>query len=236
MTEQTHRRPLHARDELLQIAGRAVRERGLQEHDRPRHRRRRRHPERLASTTTSTPRSRWSTRSCRPSSSELFAQYDEILAGDRTTRGPSSRRPCGCRSRRSTTTTDEVAIFQNDADYLGRLRPVRLPRRAQRPHRTSSGPACSARPSRRRAARATSTSSWSTASSATPSGWRSRWYRPGGALATDEVAAQYLTILLDGITTMSLQPHTSSTPSGRRSASAAARSPTCTRPTSAVTC
>ncbi len=30
-----------------------------------------------------------------------------------------------------------------------------------------------------------------------------RWYRPGGKLATDDVADQYLSILLDGITDMS---------------------------------
>ncbi len=65
-----------------------------------------------------------------------------------------------------------------------------------------------------------------------------RWYRPGGDLSPAQVADQYLHILLDGIserTPTCLRP-TSSTPSGPRSASAAAHSPRCTRPTSAPTC
>ena len=47
-----------------------------------------------------------------------------------------------------------------------------------------------------------------------------RWYRPGGPLTADEVADQYLAILLGG-NRACLRP-TSSTPSARRSASGAA--------------
>ena len=63
---------------------------------------------------------------------ELFGQYDEILASDADARTKIERAV-----RLSFEAIDqhphEVAIFQNEADYLGALRPVRLPRRAQRP-------------------------------------------------------------------------------------------------------
>ena len=132
---------------------------------------------------------------------ELFGQYDEILASDDDPRTKLERAVL-VSFEAIDQHHDEVAIFQNDAAYLLHLRAVRLPRRAQPAvprgladpaRRAASTPACCA---------TTSTSSSPTASSATPSGSRSRWYRPGGRRTHTEIAQQYLTILLEGIHAM----------------------------------
>ena len=151
-----------------------------------------------ASITTSTPRSRWSTRSCRRSRTSCSARTRDPRRRA-TTRAPSSRPPCGCRSRRSTTTAT-------------RWRSSRT--RPSTSARSTGSPTCAERNQQSRdmwltllregvsagALRRTSTSSWSTASSATPYGWRCAGTAPAPSSADHDVADQYLTILLDGIT------------------------------------
>ena len=159
---------------------------------------------------------------------ELFGKYDEILAGDEDARTKLERAV-----RVSFEAIDqhphEVAIFQNEADYLGGF--DRFGYLAER--------------------NAQSRNVWMTLlTEGVETGvlrpdldieltyrfirdtvWVAvRWYRPGESLGHDDIADQYLHILLDGIC-QCLRP-TSSTPSARRSGSAAARSPRCTRPTS----
>ena len=129
---------------------------------------------------------------------ELFGKYDEILASDDDARTKLERAV-----RVSFEAIDqhphEVAIFQNEADYLGALRAVRLPRRAQRPVAPGLDDAARPRASRPACCAATSTSSSSTASSATPCGSPSGGTAPAARSTHDDIADQYLTILLDGI-------------------------------------
>ena len=130
----------------------------------------------------------------------------------------------------------EVAIFQTDAAYLAALRPVRLPPERNVRFRDlwtgllRDGVAAGelrADLDVELVYRFLRDTVWVAV----------RWYRPGGDLTPSQVADQYLTILLEGIAheDRCLRP-TSSTPSAPRSASAAARSPACTPPTSAPTC
>jgi AcrR family transcriptional regulator len=128
---------------------------------------------------------------------ELFGKYDEILAGDDDARTKLEKAV-----RVSFEAIDqhrhEVAIFQNEADYLGTFE--RFGYLAER--------------------NAQSRDVWMRLlTEGVESGalrddldvelvyrfirdtvWVAvRWYRPGGALTHDVVADQYLTILLDGI-------------------------------------
>ena len=128
---------------------------------------------------------------------ELFGEYDEILAGDDDARTKLEKAV-----RVSFEAIDqhrhEVAIFQNEADYLGTFE--RFGYLAER--------------------NAQSRDVWMRLlTEGVESGalrddldvelvyrfirdtvWVAvRWYRPGGALSHDVVADQYLTILLDGI-------------------------------------
>ena len=176
-----------------------------------------------ASTTTSTPRRRWSTSCSTPSRRSCSRRTTRIEASDRT---PAEKLEAVVRVSFDAIDQhhSEVAIFQTDAAYLAGVRSVRLPLRAQR---ALPRPLDRAAARRRRAPAScapTSTSSSSTASSATPSGSRSRWYRPGGRPdarpGRRPVPAPSCS---KGSTPMSLRP-TSSTPSALRSASAAARS------------
>jgi len=129
---------------------------------------------------------------------ELFGKYDEILAGDEDARTKLERAV-----RVSFEAIDqhshEVAIFQNEADYLGGFE--RFGYLAER--------------------NAQSRAVWMTLlTEGVESGvlrrdldvelvyrfirdtvWVAvRWYQPGGKLSHHDVADQYLTILLDGIT------------------------------------
>lgn len=129
---------------------------------------------------------------------ELFGRYDEILASDLDARSKIERAV-----RLSFETIDtrgpEVAIFQNDADFLGKFE--RFSYLAER--------------------NAQSRQVWMTLlEEGTAAGvlrkdldiqlvyrfirdtvWVAvRWYRPGGDLSHDDVADQYLHILLEGIT------------------------------------
>ena len=129
--------------------------------------------------------------------SELFAAYDEILAGEQPARAKIE-----AAVRLSFAAIDqhhaEVAIFQNEADQLGRLE--RFSYLADRNKQSrevwmtllregiSSG-ALRADLDLELAYRFVRDTVWVAV----------RWYRPGGELTHDQVADQYLTILLDGI-------------------------------------
>ena len=129
--------------------------------------------------------------------SELFAAYDEILAGEQPARAKIE-----AAVRLSFAAIDqhhaEVAIFQNEADQLGRLeRFSYLAERNQQSREVwltllregiSSG-ALRADLDLELAYRFVRDTVWVAV----------RWYRPGGDLTHDQVADQYLTILLDGI-------------------------------------
>ena len=128
---------------------------------------------------------------------ELFAKYDEVLASDVGAR-PKIEAAVRLSFEAIDQHHDEVAIFQNEADYLGSF--DRFAYLAER--------------------NAQSRQVWMTLlTEGVESGalrpdldvelvyrfirdtvWVAvRWYRPGGELSHDAVADQYLSILLDGI-------------------------------------
>ena len=128
---------------------------------------------------------------------ELFAEYDEILAGDR-----SPRAKLDAVVRASFAAIDghhsEVAIFQNDASYLvGFERIGYLADRNDRFHKLWTGLLQEAVDAGELRAdldielvyRFLRDTVWVAVT----------WYRPGGALSADEVASQYLSILFEGI-------------------------------------
>ena len=128
---------------------------------------------------------------------ELFAEYDEILASDRTPRAKLD-----AVVRASFAAIDghhsEVAIFQNDASYLvGFERFGYLTERNDRFHNFWTGLLQEAVDAGELRAdldvelvyRFLRDTVWVAVT----------WYRPGGALSADEVATQYLSILFEGI-------------------------------------
>jgi hypothetical protein len=128
---------------------------------------------------------------------ELFAEYDEILASDRTPRAKLD-----AVVRASFAAIDghhsEVAIFQNDASFLvGFERFGYLAERNDRFHSLWTGLLQEAVDAGELRAdldvelvyRFLRDTVWVAVS----------WYRPGGALSADEVASQYLSILFEGI-------------------------------------
>ena len=152
--------------------------------------------------------------------------------------GQARARSCGVSFEAIDQHHDEVAIFQNDADYLGTLRAVRLPRRAQRAVPRGVDRRCSSEGVASGALRADldvelvyrfiRDTVWVAV----------RWYRPGGELTArrrSPTSTSPSSSTGSQHEPSSLRP-TSSTPSAPRSASAAARSPACTPPTSARTC
>ena len=129
---------------------------------------------------------------------DLFGSYRAILAPRAEPARTAGGRRAWPRSRRSTSSHDAVAIYQNEA--------LRLAASRDSPTSASAGPS-SARCGRTCCARG-----WPTGASATDldidltyrflrdTVWVGvRWYRPGGALDGRRVAAQYLSIVLDGI-------------------------------------
>ena len=128
---------------------------------------------------------------------ELFAEYDEILAGDRTPRAKLDavvRASFAAIDRHHS----EVAIFQNDAGYLaGFERFGYLTERNDRFHNLWTGLLQEAVDAGELRAdldielvyRFLRDTVWVAVT----------WYRPGGALSADEVASQYLSILFEGI-------------------------------------
>jgi hypothetical protein len=128
---------------------------------------------------------------------ELFAQYDEILASDR-----SPRAKLDAVVRVSFAAIDrhhsEVAIFQNDAAYLaGFDRFTYLAERNARFQKIWTGLLREAVDAGELRAdldvelvyRFLRDTVWVAVT----------WYRPGGTLSADEVATQYLSILFEGI-------------------------------------
>jgi AcrR family transcriptional regulator len=128
---------------------------------------------------------------------QLFAEYDEILASDRT-----PREKLDAVVRASFAAIDrhhsEVAIFQNDASFLvGFERFGYLAERNDRFHKLWTGLLREAVDAGELRAdldvelvyRFLRDTVWVAVT----------WYRPGGALSADEVATQYLSILFEGI-------------------------------------
>ena len=128
---------------------------------------------------------------------ELFAAYDAILASDRPARAKIE-----AAVRLSFAAIDqhhaEVAIFQNEADQLGRLERFSYLEDRNRQSRDvwmtllREGVAAGALRADldvELVYRFVRDTVWVAV----------RWYRPGGDLTHDQVADQYLTILLDGI-------------------------------------
>jgi AcrR family transcriptional regulator len=128
---------------------------------------------------------------------ELFAAYDDVLASDADAR-TKIERAVRLSFAAIDQHPDEVAIFQNEADYLGNF-----PRFAYLAERNAQ-----------------SRNVWMTLlTEGVETGalkadlditltyrfvrdtvWVAvRWYRPGGGLSHEAIADQYLTILLDGI-------------------------------------
>lgn len=131
--------------------------------------------------------------------SELFGTYDEIVASDRTPR----EKLVGV-ARASFDAIDqhhsEVAIFQNDAGYLADFaRFGYLNERNEKFHKMWTDLLRAGIESGELRAdldvelvyRFLRDTVWVAV----------RWYRPGGPLSSDDVADQYLAILLDGIAT-----------------------------------
>ena len=127
----------------------------------------------------------------------LFTQYDEIIAGDRT---PLAKLDAVVRASFAAIDRhhSEVAIFQNDAAYLaGFERFGYLTERNDRFHKLWTGLLQEAVDAGELRAdldielvyRFLRDTVWVAVT----------WYRPGGAMSADEVASQYLSILLEGI-------------------------------------
>ncbi len=128
---------------------------------------------------------------------QLFAQYDEILASDRT---PKEKLDAVVRASFAAIDRhhSEVAIFQNDAAFLaGFDRFGYLTERNDRFERLWTGLLREAVEAGELRAdldvdlvyRFLRDTVWVAVT----------WYRPGGALSADEVASQYLSILFEGI-------------------------------------
>jgi len=128
---------------------------------------------------------------------ELFAAYDEILASSMS---PRERIEAAVRLSFEAIDQhhDEVAIFQNEADQLGRLE--RFGYLAERNEQSRQvwlrllkdgveAGALRGDLDVELAYRFIRDTVWVAV----------RWYRPGGKLKPDQIADQYLTILLDGI-------------------------------------
>ena len=161
----------------------------------------------------------------------LWEEYDAIEASDRT-----PREKLEAVVRVSFDAIDqhhsEVAIFQTDAAYLAGFERFAYLKRAQHPVPQPVDRAAHRGGRVRRAARRTSTSSWSTGSCATPSGWRCAGTAPAATSRRPRSPTSTCTSCSTGSHgdrertpnhLTCLRP-TSSTPSAPRSASAAARS------------
>ena len=214
--------------------GEAVRRARVQEHDGARHRRRRRHPVRQP-----LPPLRLQGGDGRRAARLLPAR---AVGGVRRHRGlrPHSageaerRRPCLLRRDRP---QPQRGRDLPDRRGLPRdLRPVRLPRTSATPASATSGPACSRDGVAAGELRADldvelvyrflRDTVWVAV----------RWYRPGGDLSPAPGRRPVPPHPARRDPASDMPRPTSSTPSARRSASAAARSPRCTPPTSAPTC
>jgi len=128
---------------------------------------------------------------------ELFGKYDEILAGDDDARTKLERAV-----RVSFETIDrhphEVAIFQNEADHLGRFE--RFGYLAERNAQSREFWISLLTEGVRSGALRSDLDIELTYRFIRDTVWVAvRWYRPGGKLSHEDIADQYLHILLDGI-------------------------------------
>jgi TetR/AcrR family transcriptional regulator, cholesterol catabolism regulator len=128
---------------------------------------------------------------------ELFGKYDEILASDEDARTKLERAV-----RVSFEAIDqhphEVAIFQNEADYLGGF--ARFGYLAERNAQSRNVWMTLLREGVQTGVLRTDLDVELTYRFIRDTIWVAvRWYRPGGKLSHDDIADQYLHILLDGI-------------------------------------
>lgn len=128
---------------------------------------------------------------------ELFAAYDEVIASDDDARTKIERAV-----RLSFEAIDqhryEVAIFQNEADYLGGFE--RFGYLAERNAQSREVWMTLLNEGVKTGALRSDLNVELTYRFIRDTVWVAvRWYRPGGELSHTEVADQYLTILLDGI-------------------------------------
>ena len=128
---------------------------------------------------------------------ELFAAYDEVIASDADARTKIERAV-----RLSFEAIDqhryEVAIFQNEADFLGSFE--RFGYLAERNAQSREVWMTLLNEGVRTGALRKDLNVELTYRFIRDTVWVAvRWYRPGGELSHTEVADQYLTILLDGI-------------------------------------
>ncbi|KRF11593.1 TetR family transcriptional regulator [Nocardioides sp. Soil797] len=129
---------------------------------------------------------------------ELFGKYDEILASDLDARSKIERAV-----RLSFETIDargpEVAIFQNDADHLGKFE--RFSYLAERNNQSREVWMTLLREGLAAGVLRQDLDLQLVYRFIRDTVWVAvRWYRPGGDLSHDDVADQYLHILLEGIT------------------------------------
>jgi AcrR family transcriptional regulator len=128
---------------------------------------------------------------------ELFGKYDEILAGDEDARTKLDRAV-----RVSFEAIDrhphEVAIFQNEADYLGQFE--RFGYLAERNAQSRNVWMTLLTEGVRTGVLRPDLDVQLTYRFIRDTIWVAvRWYRPGGKLSHEDIADQYLHILLDGI-------------------------------------
>ena len=128
---------------------------------------------------------------------ELFAAYDEILASDDDAR-TKIERPCGCRSRRSTSTRTRSRSSRTRRPTSATF--DRFAYLAERNKQSRQVWVTLLERGRRAGVLRADLDVELTYRFIRDTVWVAvRWYRPGGGLTHTEVADQYLTILLDGI-------------------------------------
>ena len=168
---------------------------------------------------------------------ELFGKYAEIIAGSADPRAKLEE-AVRVSFEAIDHHRDEVAIFQNEADYLGTFdrfdyladaQPA-VPRRLADPARRGRPLGRLAQGPRRRAGVPLHPRHGLGGGALVPTRRQAQPPRRGRPVPHHPSRRDHRYGPRDSPTP------TSSTPSGHRSASAAARSPTCTRPTSAATC
>jgi AcrR family transcriptional regulator len=128
---------------------------------------------------------------------ELFAAYDDVLASDADAR-TKIERAVRLSFEAIDQHPDEVAIFQNEADYLGTF--PRFAYLAERNAQSRNVWMTLLTEGVETGALKSDLDITLTYRFVRDTVWVAvRWYRPGGGLSHEAIANQYLTILLDGI-------------------------------------
>jgi AcrR family transcriptional regulator len=128
---------------------------------------------------------------------ELFAAYDDVLASDADAR-TKIERAVRLSFAAIDQHPDEVAIFQNEADYLGTF--PRFAYLAERNAQSRNVWMTLLTEGVETGALKSDLDITLTYRFVRDTVWVAvRWYRPGGGLSHEAIANQYLTILLDGI-------------------------------------